>query len=122
MSCPAVFALADAVRCMRWTDTLADRQDARPLLLNASSVSLPHIQMEDILRKRKKMPAHHHPHAVDTIGEEQTTESGEIIANDDGTAAGKSEDSHDLKHRDEYQVELDVNRSFVQYPMGGCER
>ena len=106
---------------MRWTDTLTG-QAARPLLLNASSVSLPHIQMEDILRKRKKMPAHHHPHAVDTIGEEKTTESGELVADDGGAAAGKGEDSDELKHRDEYQVELDVNRSFVQYPMGGCER
>lgn len=103
---------------MRGTDTLT-QTGCRPLLLNASSVSLPHIHMEDILRKRKKMPAHHHPHAVDTIGEEKTTESGELIADDSGAAVGKSEDSNDLKHRDEYQVELDVNRSFVQYPMGG---
>lgn len=71
----------------------------RPLLLNATSPVIPTVKEEDVLRKRRKL--------------EKASES-EVI---EGEVKDQESDSPD-HHRDEYQVELDVNRSFVHLPIG----
>ena len=72
--------------------------------MNASTVSLPPIRMEDVLRKRKKLEAEHNHNEEDgVLVEKEPT---------------KEEKDADSQHRDEYQVELDVARSFVHYPIG----
>lgn len=71
-----------------------------PLLLNATAPILPTVKEEDVLRKRRKL--------------EKASESDSISEN------AKDEDGVTESpecHRDEYQVELDVNRSFVHLPI-----
>jgi hypothetical protein len=75
----------------------------RPLLLNASTVSLPPIRIEEVLKRRKKLEAHHDHNEEDGVLVEKET---------------NKEDESEQQHRDEYQVELDVARSFVHYPIG----
>lgn len=73
---------------------------ARPLLLNAISPLVAVIKEEDVLRRRKKL--------------EKNSDSN-------ATAEGETEEKESnspSRHRDEYQVELDVNRSFVHLPIG----
>lgn len=74
------------------------RHDFRPLLLNATAPVLPVIKEEDIVRRRKRFESN---------GSHSPTET---------TDAEEKEDPN--RHRDEFQVELDVNRSFVHLPIG----
>lgn len=70
--------------------------------MNASTVSLPPIRIEDVLRRRKKLEADHNE------------DDGVLVEKEFAVGDGPAQNTH----RDEYQVELDVARSFVHYPIG----
>jgi hypothetical protein len=67
------------------------------LLLNATAPMIPPIREEDVLRRRKQL--------------EESREKGFHGEDEKGTDNAE-------RHRDEFQVELDVNRSFVHLPIG----
>lgn len=71
----------------------------RPLLLNATAPLIPVIKEEDVLRRRRR-------------------DLGKVTDSEATTDGPDEKQSESPAHRDEFQVELDVNRSFVHLPIG----
>lgn len=88
---------------------------ARPMILRAQNIVLPHIQEEEILRRRRRFSIAERIEEK-PVAEEKAEKEGIIEGDEDEKADVRRKE--DIPHKDEYQVHLDVERSFFHFSMG----